>query len=78
MSYKLKFTKKSFKDINKLDSAIKNQFYKKLKERVESPRVELKSGFFYSLVGMLQNLEVIVNPCRIFYRIEKKPAKAGF
>lgn len=39
MTYKLKFTKESQKDWNKLDSTIKEQFKKKLKQRIENPKV---------------------------------------
>jgi mRNA interferase RelE/StbE len=39
MTYKLKFTKESLKDWNKLDSAVKEQFKKKLKQRLENPKV---------------------------------------
>ena len=39
MSYKLKFTKHSNKAWAKLDTAIAAQFKKKLKERLENPKV---------------------------------------
>ncbi len=39
MSYKLKFTKLSFKEWNKLNSTIKEQFKKKLTQRLENPKV---------------------------------------
>ena len=39
MTYKLKFTKHSNKVWGKLDAAIVVQFKKKLKERLENPRV---------------------------------------
>ena len=39
MIYKLKFIKESNKEWNKLDSTIKVQFKKKLKERLENPKV---------------------------------------
>lgn len=39
MTYKLKFTKESLKDWNKLDSTVKEQFKKKLKQRLENPKV---------------------------------------
>jgi len=40
MTYKLKFTKKSQKEWSKLNSTIKEQFKKKLKQRLENPKVE--------------------------------------
>jgi len=39
MTYRLKFTKKSKKEWDKLSQAISAQFKKKLKERLENPRV---------------------------------------
>jgi len=39
MTYKLLFHKKALKEWNKIDSKIKEQFKKKLKERLENPRV---------------------------------------
>lgn len=39
MIYKLKFTKISQKEWKKLDSTIKSLFQKKLKERLDNPRV---------------------------------------
>ena len=40
MIYKLIFTKKSQKDWDKLNSTVKEQFKKKLKQRLENPKVE--------------------------------------
>jgi mRNA interferase RelE/StbE len=40
MSYKLLFREDALKEWKKLDSSIKNQFKKKLAERIEFPRVE--------------------------------------
>lgn len=40
MSYELEFIAKSFKEWNKLGSTIKQQFKKKLAERLELPRIE--------------------------------------
>ena len=47
MSYKLTFLKDSQKEWNKLNATIRDQFKKKLKERLENPRVEKDklSGF---------------------------------
>lgn len=47
MIYKLKFTKYSNKEWEKLNSTIKEQFKKKLKERLENPKVpkDKLSGF---------------------------------
>jgi len=39
MSYRLKFTPLSDKEFKKLDASISEQFKKKLKERLEYPRV---------------------------------------
>ena len=39
MSYNLKFHEKAFKEYNKLDLSIKEQFKKKIKERLENPKV---------------------------------------
>ncbi len=38
--YRLKFTKPSYKEWSKLDNAIKIQLQKKLKKRLENPRVQ--------------------------------------
>jgi len=40
MSYKLKFKPKALKEWEKVDKSIKEQFKKKLKSRLEKPRVE--------------------------------------
>ena len=47
MTYKLKFTKHSNKEWNKLDATITTQFKKKLVERLENPKVakDKLSGF---------------------------------
>ena len=47
MSYKLSFLPKALKEWKKLDSSISVQFKKKLKERLENPKVEKDklSGF---------------------------------
>ena len=37
--FKLKFTKESNKEWQKLDNSIKTQFHKKLKERLQNPKV---------------------------------------
>lgn len=39
MSYNLKFHQKALKEWEKLDFAIKEQFKKKIKERLENPKV---------------------------------------
>ena len=39
MSYKLKFVPTAFKEWKKLDNSIKLQFKKKLKERLEQPKI---------------------------------------
>lgn len=47
MSYNLEFNPKALKEWQKLNSTIKEQFKKKLKERLENPRVpkDKLSGF---------------------------------
>ncbi|WP_320035606.1 type II toxin-antitoxin system RelE/ParE family toxin [Halarcobacter sp.] len=47
MSYNLEFNQKALKEWNKLNSTIKEQFKKKLKERLENPRIpkDKLSGF---------------------------------
>jgi mRNA interferase RelE/StbE len=47
MSYKLLFHKKALKEWNKIDSKIKEQFKKKLKERLANPKIpkDKLSGF---------------------------------
>jgi len=47
MGYKLKFTKLSYKEWNMLDSSVKTQFQKKLKERLVNPKIlkDKLSGF---------------------------------
>ncbi|MBT3309292.1 MAG: type II toxin-antitoxin system RelE/ParE family toxin [Gammaproteobacteria bacterium] len=39
MTYKLKFLPAALKEWKKLDASIRNQFQKKLKERLKSPKV---------------------------------------
>lgn len=39
MTYRLEFKPKALKEWNKLNSTIKSQFKKKLKERLENPKV---------------------------------------
>lgn len=47
MNYKLNFHNKALKEWNKLDSKIKEQFKKKLKQKLENPKVpkDKLSGF---------------------------------
>ncbi|GGD35797.1 RelE toxin [Malaciobacter pacificus] len=47
MSYSLEFNPKALKEWSKLNSTIKEQFKKKLKERLENPRIpkDKLSGF---------------------------------
>ena len=40
MSYKLEFLPKALKEWKKLDNSVKEQFKKKLKQRLEEPKVE--------------------------------------
>jgi len=40
MSYSLKFLPSAFKEWNKLDNSIRNQFKKKLEERLDTPKVK--------------------------------------
>ena len=40
MSYSLEFKPKALKEFKKLDKNIKEQFYKKLKKRLENPKVQ--------------------------------------
>jgi mRNA interferase RelE/StbE len=40
MSYELEFIEKSHEEWNKLGNTIKQQFKKKLRERLELPRIE--------------------------------------
>lgn len=40
MSYKLKFKSRALKEWRKLDASVREQFKKKLLQRIESPRVE--------------------------------------
>lgn len=40
MSYKLSFLPKALKEWKKLDASVSGQFKKKLKERLENPKVE--------------------------------------
>jgi mRNA interferase RelE/StbE len=74
MTYKLVFKQDALKEWNKLDSAIRTQFKKKLIERLDNPKVESsrlngmkdcykiklrKAG--YRLVYQVRDLEVIVS-----------------
>ena len=58
MSYSLEFKPKALKEWNKLNSTIKSQFKKKLKERLENPKIlkDKLSGYenFYKI--KLRNL----------------------
>ena len=40
MTYSVKFRKSAFREWKKLDPTVQRQFAKKLKERIENPRVE--------------------------------------
>lgn len=40
MSYRLKFKSLALKEWNKLDASVKEQFKKRLRERLKNPRVE--------------------------------------
>ncbi len=74
MTYELVFKQGAFNEWQKIDSTIRNQFKKKLIERLENPRVESsrlngmkdcykiklrKAG--YRLVYQVRDLEVIVS-----------------
>lgn len=58
MSYKLQFNPKALKEWNKLNNTIKEQFKKKLKERLETPKVpkDKLSGFEQVYKIKLRNL----------------------
>ena len=74
MSYKLVFKEEALKEWKKLDNGIRNQFSKKLKERLVNPRIEssrlsgmkhcykikLRSAG-YRLVYQVREKEVIVS-----------------
>ncbi len=76
--YKLKYTKHSYKEWNKLNSTIKVQFQKKLKERLSNPRVlkDKLSGYEniykiklrsldYRLVYEVKDKEIVVFVLRV-------------
>lgn len=58
MSYKLQFNPKALKEWNKLNNTIKEQFKKKLKERLETPKIpkDKLSGFEQVYKIKLRNL----------------------
>jgi len=73
MSYKLEFVESALKEWKKLDSAVREQFKKKLAERLESPiipsarlngmadcyKIKLKSSG-YRLVYKVLDMEIVV------------------
>ena len=73
MTYSLKFKKKAKREWDSLDSTVRNQFKKKLKERKEEPRIETAKlsgmedcykiklrGVGYRLVYQVRDEELII------------------
>tara|TARA_B100000780_G_C21088075_1_gene438402 strand:- start:921 stop:1205 length:285 start_codon:yes stop_codon:yes gene_type:complete len=90
MTYKLLFREDALKEWGKLDNSIKAQFKKKLKERIEQPRVEnfRLSGMQdcykiklrnagYRLVYQVRDSEVIVSVVAVGKREKNAVYKAA-
>jgi len=90
MIYKLLFREDALKEWGKLDNSIKGQFKKKLKERIEQPRVENSrlSGMQdcykiklrnagYRLVYQVRDSEVIVSVVAVGKREKNAVYKAA-
>ena len=91
MSYKLQFNPKALKEWKKLNSTIKEQFKKKLEERLETPKVpkDKLSGFDnvykiklrtlgYRLVYQVKDEEIIVLVLTVGKRENDKVYKSLF
>lgn len=66
MSYKLEFVESALKEWEKLDPALREQFKKKLAERLESPRIPSSR-----LNGMADcyKIKLKISGCRIVYKV---------
>ena len=69
MIYKLKFTKYSNKEWNKLNGSIKEQFKKKLKKRLENPRIskDKLSGY-----GNIYKIKLRSSGFRLAYEVKEE------
>lgn len=67
MKYKLDFYKSALKEWNKLDEDIRNQFKKKLTERLEEPRIDT-----FKLSGMKDHYKIKLRQSgyRLVYKVE--------
>jgi mRNA interferase RelE/StbE len=67
MSYKLRFHESALKEWKQLDNTLREQFKKKLAERLEHPRIPAAA-----LTGMKDcyKIKLRVAGCRLVYRVE--------
>lgn len=90
MTYRLAFKEEALKEWNALDHSIKSQFVKKLKERLEHPRVESSRlsgmkdcykiklrGAGYRLVYKVRDEEIIVTVVAVGKRERNSVYKAA-
>ena len=68
MSYKLRFHKLALKEWHKLDSVLREQFKKKLAERLKTPRISSDA-----LAGIRDcyKIKLLASGYRLVYRVEK-------
>ena len=69
MTYKLTFSPKAKKEWNKLGDTIKNQFKKKLLERLENPYVpaDRLSGFYRKALSIYNKSTLLLYKVRCFF-----------
>jgi len=90
MTFKLRFKEEALKEWKALDSSVKSQFTKKLKERVQNPRIEASrlSGMKdcykiklrssgYRLVYEVRDLELIISVVAVGKRERNRVYKAA-
>jgi len=66
MSYKLKFIPTALKEWDKLDNSIKIQFKKKLKERLENPKIQSSKLFGFE---NLYKIKLRASGYRLVYEV---------
>jgi mRNA interferase RelE/StbE len=87
MTYKLVFKEEALKEWKKLEPLIREQFKKKLIERLEAPHVEstklrgmkdcYKIKFGYRLVYQVRDLEIVVSVVAVGKRDRNQVYKAA-
>jgi mRNA interferase RelE/StbE len=65
-TYELKFRKKALKEWQSLDATVRNQFHKKLEERLVQPRVE---SAHLSHMPDCYKIKLVASGYRLIYRV---------